>query len=103
MTEAHTSALLDHVGKRNHCIDWDEVKLPAKNPGKKKRGILEATEIQTAGRQSSQQGCGLSPSADDVLHAVVSVLQFWHICSNENDDSGFIEIYLLLSFINFWS
>ena len=32
VTEVHKSALKDHVGQCNHCIDWGEVKLPAKSP-----------------------------------------------------------------------
>ena len=48
-TEHHKSALTDHVAVCNHAINWDGVKLPAKDPDWTKRGIREAICIKKAG------------------------------------------------------
>ena len=104
MTEVHKSALTDHVGCCNHSIDWGGEKLPAKESDRKKRGILDAIEIQkVGGGQSSQPRQGTPPLAKDVLHAAVNVPYFWHVQRIENNDSGSIRIYVLLCFISLWS
>ena len=47
--EIHQSALMDHVASKNHTIDWESVRLPAKEPDCKKRGVKEAIFIRKAG------------------------------------------------------
>ena len=42
-------ALTDHVASINHTIDWEGVRLPAKEPDWKKRGVKEAMFIRKAG------------------------------------------------------
>ena len=49
LTEIHQSALTDHVVSKNHTIDWEGVRLPAKEPDWKKRGVKEAIFITKAG------------------------------------------------------
>ena len=39
ITELHKSALTDHIAQCNHVIDWDGMKLPAKDPNYDSRGI----------------------------------------------------------------
>ena len=48
VTDVHKSALMDDAEQGNHSIDWGGVRLPAKEPYKKKRGIFEDIEIQKA-------------------------------------------------------
>ena len=48
-TEHHQSALTDHVAACNHTIDWEGVKLPAKDQDWTTRGIREAICIRKAG------------------------------------------------------
>ena len=57
-TKLHQSALTDHVGKENHTIDWEGVRLPAKELNYKKRGISEAIAIRKAGSMLSTEPMG---------------------------------------------
>ena len=41
-TEIHQSARTDHAGQKNYTIDWEGVRLTAKDTNYKKRGIREA-------------------------------------------------------------
>ena len=45
-TEIHQSALTVYVTNKNHNIDWDDVRLPAKESYWKKRGVQEAIFIR---------------------------------------------------------
>ena len=45
-TDHHQSALIDHAAVCNHTIDWEGVKLPAKDMDWTKRGIREAICIR---------------------------------------------------------
>ena len=58
VTEMHKSALTDHAAQCNYTIDWDGVKLPAKDPNHDSRGIREAIEIRKAGRTSMNRDSG---------------------------------------------
>ena len=49
LAEQHQSALTDHAAQTNHTIDWDGVKLPAKDPNWNIRGIKEAIAIKKRG------------------------------------------------------
>ena len=49
LTEIHQSALTDHVMSKNHTINWEGVRLLAKEPDWKKRGVKEAIFIRKAG------------------------------------------------------
>ena len=49
LTEIHQSALTDHVACKNHIIDWEGMRLLAKEPDWKKRGGKEAIFIRKAG------------------------------------------------------
>ena len=49
LTEIHQSALTDHVASKNHTINWEGVKLLAKEPDWKKRGVKESIFIRKAG------------------------------------------------------
>ena len=61
-TEHHQSSLTDHVAVYNHTINWEGVKLPAKDPHWK-RGIREAICIRKAGHMPSitMRGATISP------------------------------------------
>ena len=57
-TQYHQSALTDYAAVCNHIIDWDGVKLPAKDSDWVKRGIREAICIMTAGSHAiNHEGC----------------------------------------------
>ena len=47
--EIHQSALTDHIAKKNHTINWEGVRLPAKESDWKKRGVKEAIFIRKVG------------------------------------------------------
>ena len=45
LIKIHQSALTDHVASKKHTIEWDDVRLPAKDDWKK-RGLKEAIFIR---------------------------------------------------------
>ena len=49
LAEQHQSALTDHAAQTNHTINWEGVKLPAKEPDWRTRGIKEAIAIKKRG------------------------------------------------------
>ena len=49
MLEQHQSALTDHTAQEDHVIDWEGVKLTAKDPDWTTRGIKEAIAIKKRG------------------------------------------------------
>ena len=50
--------LMDHVASKNNTIDWEGVRLPAKEADWKKRVVKEATFIRKAGMCAINQGGG---------------------------------------------
>ena len=62
-TEHHQSALTDYVVVCNHTIDWEDVKLPSKDPDWSKRSIKEDICIRKAGSHGSNRnnGCHYLP------------------------------------------
>ena len=48
LTEIHQSVLMDYVAIKNHTIGWEGVRLSAKEPDWKKRGVKEAVFIRKA-------------------------------------------------------
>ena len=49
---------MNHVDSKNHTIDWEGVRLPAKEPDWKKRGGKEAIFIRKAGMRANNQDWG---------------------------------------------
>ena len=56
--EIYQSVLTDHIASKNHMIDWEGVRLPAKEPDWKKRGVKEAIFIRKAGTRAINQDRG---------------------------------------------
>ena len=46
ITDIHQSALMDHIDRKNHTIDREGVRLPAKEPDWKKRRVKDAIFIR---------------------------------------------------------
>ena len=63
LTEIHQSALMDQVASKNHTIDWEGVRIPAKEPDWKKRGVKDGIYIRKAGTCAinGDGGCHLLP------------------------------------------
>ena len=61
LTEIHQSALMDDVASKNHTINREGVRLPAKEPDWKKRGVKKAIFIMKAGMHAINwdRGCHL--------------------------------------------
>ena len=52
------AAPTDHVVSKNHMIDWNGVRLPAKEPDWKKRGVKKAIFLKKVGcTRSTLMGC----------------------------------------------
>ena len=49
LSEIHQSALMNHAGRENHTVDWDNTTLPKKEADGAKRRIMEAIYIRKAG------------------------------------------------------
>ena len=49
VSEVHASAIMDHIAKDNHTIDWEGVKFRSRECYTTKRGILEAIAIKRTG------------------------------------------------------
>ena len=58
LTEIHQLALMDNIASNNHTINWEGVRLPAKKPDWKKRGVKEAIFIRKAGMGAINQDGG---------------------------------------------
>ena len=58
LMEIHQLALTDHVASKNHTLDWEGVKLPAKEPDWKKREVKEAIFIRKVGILAINQDGG---------------------------------------------
>ena len=69
--EIHQSALTNHVASKNHMIDWEGVRLLAKEPDWKKRGVKEAIFIRKAGTHAINRDGGAPPSSRSFLEAAV--------------------------------
>ena len=54
---------MDHIASKNHMIDSEGVRLPAKEPDWKKRGVKDAIFIRKAGTCAINQDgrCHLLP------------------------------------------
>lgn len=47
-TELHQSALTDNIGSCNHTVDWEKVRLLAKEPDQMRNSIIEAIKLVVA-------------------------------------------------------
>ena len=65
--EIHQSALMDHCASKNNMIDWEGVRLLAKETDWNKRGVKEV------GDKCNQPGCGVPPCSRSLLEAVHSI------------------------------
>ena len=87
LTAIHQSVLTDHVASNKHTIDWEGVRLPAKEPDWKKRVVKESIFIRMAGMHAINQdgGCHHLPKVFTKLlcHETVS----WHIHSSDEVSS----------------
>ena len=56
-------ALTDHIASKNHTIDWEGVRLLAREPDWKKKGVKEAIFIRKAETRAINwdRGCQLLP------------------------------------------
>ena len=50
--------LTDHIASMNHTMDWEGVRLPAKESDWKKRGVKEAMFIRKAGTHAINRDRG---------------------------------------------
>ena len=46
LTEVHPSAIMDHIAKANHSINWEGVKFPARDTDWTAREVKDAVEIR---------------------------------------------------------
>ena len=58
LTELHPSAITDHVAKQSHTIDWEGVKLPARDTDLTARGVKEAVKIRKTGANAMNRDGG---------------------------------------------
>ena len=56
--EVHSSAIIDHVARNNHTIDWEGVKFPSRDSDTTKRGIWEAIAIKKTGAHAMNRDRG---------------------------------------------
>ena len=69
-----------HIASKNHTINWEGVRLPAKELDWKKRGVKEAIFIRKAGV------CAIN--RDRGHHILPEVfLKLWCICSSDEGSS----------------
>ena len=69
VSEVHPSAITYHIIKNNHTIDWEGVKFPSRDCDTTKRGVWEATAIQTTGSHAMNDdgGCHQLPPCNRKL------------------------------------
>ena len=58
VSEVNTSAIIDHVTRNNHTIDWEEGKFPSRECGTTKRGIWEPIAIKKTGAHTMNHDRG---------------------------------------------
>ena len=58
ISEMHPSAIMDHVTKENHIIDWEGVKFPARDTDWTARGVKEAVKIRKIGAHAMNKDGG---------------------------------------------
>ena len=49
LMEVHPLAIMDHIVKENHTIDWEDVKLPVRDTDWIDRGVKEVIMIRKTG------------------------------------------------------
>ena len=54
--EYNKSAITDHVNQHNHVINWNDVKILAREQDRHKRWIREAIEIHKKGNTMNRDG-----------------------------------------------